>query len=264
MNLKTITLAFVITHNDYYSVLGIFPGPVLNYLFQVANFLLSGVPVKSVRSKCQRLTSMLQLWVLDLEDYTLPLNPLSVVYESMCLIKKSNWGSPVKCGEYFPVRKEMEYLLPSAGKYMHVFDVPEEVIDNVCKTIRVISPKGDEYEFEFRLIRSRSDHSRARIGEGSRKTGWHDRFSLLRTFSEITEICFVGKVKANSIRTKIVIAADGFPSKIAKASGILTEDYVTPNNVAINYEFLMSELDVDQSVTEMYLGTNSPREVTAG
>jgi len=63
--------------------------------------------------------------------------------------KKSVIGSPVKCGEYFPVRKEMEYLLPSAGKYMHVFDVPEECVDNVCKTIRVISPKGSEYEFKF-------------------------------------------------------------------------------------------------------------------
>ena len=56
--------------------------------------------------------------------------------------KKSVIGVPVKCGEYFPVRKEMEYLLPSAGEYMHVFDVPQETVNNVCKTIRVISPKG--------------------------------------------------------------------------------------------------------------------------
>ena len=29
--------------------------------------------------------------------------------------KKTVVGAPVKCGEYFPVRKEMESLLPSAG-----------------------------------------------------------------------------------------------------------------------------------------------------
>ncbi len=80
-------------------------------------------------------------------------------------------------------------------------------------------------------------------------------FNVLQTFSETMATYCVGKNKATSIRSKVVIAADGFPSKIAKASGILTEDYVTPNNVAINYEFLMRELGVDQSVTEMYLGT---------
>ena len=30
---------------------------------------------------------------------------------------------------------------------------------------------------------------------------------------------------------------------------------MTPNNIAINYEYLMTNLAVDQSVTEMYVGT---------
>ena len=63
--------------------------------------------------------------------------------------KKNVVGIPVKCGEYFPVRKEMEYLLPSAGEYMHVFDVPQEAVDNSCRTIRVVSPRGREFEFDF-------------------------------------------------------------------------------------------------------------------
>jgi digeranylgeranylglycerophospholipid reductase len=169
--------------------------------------------------------------------------------------KKEVIGAPVKCGEYFPVRKEMEYLLPSAGEYMSVFDVPEEAIDNVCKTIRVISPKGDEYEFEFlSYVLDRTVLEQELAKQVEKLGGTIELQSPVDLFRNNGDLR-VGKVKADSIHTKIVIAADGFPSKIAKASGILTDYYMTPNNVAINYEFLMSELDVDQSVTEMYLGT---------
>jgi len=169
--------------------------------------------------------------------------------------KKTVIGAPVKCGEYFPIRKEMEYLLPNAWEYTHVFDVPEEAIDNVCKTIRVISPKGDEYEFEFvSYVLDRTTLEQGLAKQVERLGGTIELQCSADLFRDNGDLC-VGKNKATSIRSKVVIAADGFPSKIAKASGILTEDYVTPNNVAINYEFLMRELGVDQSVTEMYLGT---------
>jgi digeranylgeranylglycerophospholipid reductase len=169
--------------------------------------------------------------------------------------KKTVIGAPVKCGEYFPIRKEMEYLLPNAGEYTHVFDVPEEAIDNLCKTIRVISPKGDEYEFEFvSYVLDRTTLEQGLAKQVERLGGTIELQCSADLFRDNGDLR-VGKNKATSIRSKVVIAADGFPSKIAKASGILTEDYVTPNNVAINYEFLMRELGVDQSVTEMYLGT---------
>ena len=169
--------------------------------------------------------------------------------------KKTVIGAPVKCGEYFPIRKEMEYLLPNAWEYTHVFDVPEEAIDNVCKTIRVISPKGDEYEFEFvSYVLDRTTLEQGLAKQVERLGGTIELQCSADLFRDNGDLR-VGKNKATSIRSKVVIAADGFPSKIAKASGILTEDYVTPNNVAINYEFLMRELGVDQSVTEMYLGT---------
>ena len=168
--------------------------------------------------------------------------------------KKTVVGVPVKCGEYFPVRKEMEYLLPSAGDYMHVFDVPQDAVDNFCKTIRVISPKGREFEFDFEayvLDRTRLEQDVAKkvvdLG-GNIELG-----TPVDLFNNDGELV-VGKNKAEGVRAKVVIAADGFPSKVAKSAGILTEDYLTPNNIAINYEYLMGDLGVDQSVTEMYFG----------
>ncbi len=168
--------------------------------------------------------------------------------------KKTVVGVPVKCGEYFPVRKEMAYLLPSAGDYMHVFDVPQEAVDNVCKTIRVISPKGSEYEFDFEAyILDRTKLEQHMAKEVEKLGGTLQLQSPVDLLPENGEL-MVGRTLSDAVKAKVVIAADGFPSKVAKAAGILTEDYMTPNNVAINYEYLMTDLSVDQGVTEMYLG----------
>jgi len=168
--------------------------------------------------------------------------------------KKTVIGVPVRCGEYFPVRKEMEYLLPHAGAYMKIFDVPKETVDNECQSIRVISPKGREFEFPFKayvLDRTSLEQSLARQVE--------ELGGTIELNSPVTlvpnEKLLVGKSLEDAVETRVVIAADGFPSKISRAVGILTEDYMTPNNVAINYEYLMSDLNIEQDVTEMYLGT---------
>jgi len=169
--------------------------------------------------------------------------------------KKTEIGVPVKCGEYFPVRKEMEHLLPSAGEYMHVFYVPKEAVDNVCKTIRVISPKGRAFEFDFEsyvLDRTRLEQDMARKVSDLGGTLQLGTPVDLLGLGEL----IVGKNRGQGVRAKVVIAADGFPSKVAKSAAILTEDYVKPNNVAVNYEYLMSELGIDQNVTEMYFGTD--------
>ncbi len=169
--------------------------------------------------------------------------------------KKEVIGVPVRCGEYFPVRREMEYLLPNAGEYMYVFDVPEETVDNVCKRIRVISPKGREFEFDFEayvLDRTILEQGLARDVEGL--GGTIELGVAVDLFARNGQLV-VGRNKSDGVKARVVIAADGFPSRIAKSAGILTDDYLIPNNVAINYEYLMSDLDVDQSVTEMYLGS---------
>jgi digeranylgeranylglycerophospholipid reductase len=169
--------------------------------------------------------------------------------------KKTVVGAPVKCGEYFPVRKEMESLLPSAGEYMHVFDVPQTSVNNTCKTLRVISPKGREYEFDFEaFILDRTTLEQHVAKEVERLGGTIQLRTVVDLFTE-NGVTSVGPGKGEGVRAKVVVAADGFPSKVAKSAGILTDDYMTANNIAINYEYLMTDLSVDQSVTEMYMGT---------
>jgi len=169
--------------------------------------------------------------------------------------KKSVVGVPVKCGEYFPVRREMEHLLPNAGEHMEVFDVPEEAIDNTCKTLRVISPRGKEYEFDFEaFILDRTILEQKAAKEVEKLGGTMQLQTVVDLFTQHGET-YVGPTPSESVKAKVVVAADGFPSKVAKAAGILTDAYMTSNNVAINYEYLMTNLTVDQKVTEMYMGT---------
>jgi geranylgeranyl reductase family protein len=169
--------------------------------------------------------------------------------------KKEVVGTPVKCGEYFPVRKEMEHLLPSAGDYMNVFDVPSDAINNTCRKLRVISPSGSEFEFDFEaFILDRTVLEQNKAKEVERLGGIIELRRPVDLFMR-DNVVLVGSSEKEAISAKVVIAADGFPSKVAKSAGILTQDYMTPNNVAINYEYLMTDLAVDQSVTEMYMGT---------
>jgi len=169
--------------------------------------------------------------------------------------KKTVVGMPVKCGEYFPVRKEMERLLPSAMEYMGVFDIPKDAVDNTCKKLRVISPRGSEFEFDFEaFILDRTILEQYMAKEVERLGGTIELRKSADLFME-NQTNLVGPRKGEAVAAKVVIAADGFPSKVAKSAGILTQEYMTPNNVAINYEYLMTNLSVDQSVTEMYMGT---------
>ena len=168
--------------------------------------------------------------------------------------KKSVIGVPVKCGEYFPVRSEMGRLLPSAEEYMHVFDVPPDAVDNNCKALRVISPKGKEYEFSFEAyILNRTILEQKVAEEVERLGGIVQLQTVVDLFARNGDL-YVGPNAKEAVEAKVVIAADGFPSKVARSAGILTDAYTTPNNVAINYEYLMTDLAVDQQVTEMYMG----------
>src|SRR5207245_9283813 len=62
--------------------------------------------------------------------------------------KTKRLGKPVLCGESFPVKEEMAKLLPRV-KCIDIIDAPEDSIDSKCKSIRLVSPRGHEFEFPF-------------------------------------------------------------------------------------------------------------------
>src|SRR5213596_2602172 len=62
--------------------------------------------------------------------------------------KKKLLGKPVRCGEYFPIKDEMVRLLPRV-KCIDIIDAPDDSVDSKCKSIRLVSPRGHEFEFPF-------------------------------------------------------------------------------------------------------------------
>lgn len=172
------------------------------------------------------------------------------------LDKKSVIGVPVKCGEYLPTSRTMEELLPNAGSLLKMFDVSEESISNRCKTIRFYSPKGKSWEFEF---------AANIVDRTVMEQGFAKQLRALGGTIQLNTPCklfhedgrhLVGRDPENAVEAEVVIAADGFPSAIGTAAGLPFQQYADPVNVAVNYEYYMKNLNVDPTVTEMFMGND--------
>ncbi|NIN53336.1 MAG: FAD-dependent oxidoreductase, partial [Nitrososphaeria archaeon] len=65
---------------------------------------------------------------------------------SVLLVEKNKEiGVPIRCGEYLPVPREMEDLLPRAKHTESLYDVPEDMVRNRTSKIRIVSPAGKSY-----------------------------------------------------------------------------------------------------------------------
>ena len=169
--------------------------------------------------------------------------------------KKAVVGLPVRCGEYFPCKEEMLRLLPSSGDFGELFDIPPDAIANTCETLRMYSPRGKCREFPFKAhVVDRVVFEQKMANEAS-KLGAEIRLGRpVRLFQNRPRIK-VGPTPADSIEAEVVIAADGFPSSTAMSGGLSCDRYARPENVAINYQYVMDDLHVEPDVTEMYMGT---------
>jgi digeranylgeranylglycerophospholipid reductase len=170
--------------------------------------------------------------------------------------KKSVVGIPVKCGEYLPTSRAMAEILPNAGGLVKMFDVPDDAISNRCRTIRFYSPKGMSWEFEFEAnIVDRTIMEQGFAEELEKLGGTIQLNTPCRLFT-MGGHHLVGRDPETAVEGRVVIAADGFPSAIGTTAGLPFEQYDNPVNVAINYEYYMKNLQVDPSVTEMFMGND--------
>ncbi len=164
-------------------------------------------------------------------------------------------GVPVKCGEFLPVRAEMEYLTPRGGETLRLFDVPKDVVSNVCETIAFVSPKGRTFAFPFKANIVNREHLQQHYVEEAVSNGatLHQKVKaqLQAQNSHVTIRLSTGE----KINGRILIASDGFPSRIGEAAGLNYDSYRLPMNYAINLQYLMDNINIDPKVTEMYMGT---------
>ncbi len=166
--------------------------------------------------------------------------------------KKKVLGKPVRCGEYYPVKDEMVKLLPRCT-CLDVIDAPPESIDTTCKSIRLISPRGHEFEFPFAAYILDRHVFESHLGDVARSNGADIDIGVQAHYFPEDDGGWVGPTRETADHGELIIAADGYPSETAERAGLPEREYANPYAVATNIEYLMTDLDVEQDVAEMYM-----------
>lgn len=166
--------------------------------------------------------------------------------------KKKLLGKPVRCGEYFPLKEEMVKLLPRV-KCIDIIDAPEDSVDSKCKSIRLVSPRGHEFEFPFEAYILDRHVFETHLGDVARSNGADIDVGVQAHYYPENESGWVGQTRETADYGEIIIAADGYPSETAERAGLPEREYAGPYAVATNIEYLMTDLGVEQDVAELYM-----------
>jgi digeranylgeranylglycerophospholipid reductase len=174
-------------------------------------------------------------------------------FRTLILDRRAIVGTPVQCGELVPTPAEVRRLFPSSNIMPHSVNVPRKFITNRTKVIRLVSPNGNSFEFPFEaniLDRSRFDKHLAQsaIDAGA-------EIQLQSTVLERPDnnsLTIKTKNAIHTIASKAIIGADGARSVIARSMGSQFIHHESDLSPALQY--VMSGVDVDPSVVEMYFG----------
>ena len=170
--------------------------------------------------------------------------------------KKATIGAPVRCGEFLPCMEEMLDLLPGSSDFTRLFEIPPDAITNMCERLRIFSPRGKRWEFPFKAYVLDRLVLEQHMAKEASELGAEIRLGRpVRIFENDGHIK-VGATEQESFEAQVVIAADGFPSLAATSGGLSCDRYALPENVAINYQYVMDGLNIESDVTEMYTGTS--------
>jgi len=164
--------------------------------------------------------------------------------------KKKVLGKPVRCGEFFPYKDEMAKLLPQV-KSLDVLDVPSDAADNKCTEIRVVSPRGKVFEFPFNSFILDRHIFESHLADVARSYGAEVDVGIQVHY--YPDKNGVGPSPEKVVTSDLVIASDGFPSETATAAGLPEKEYANPYSVATNMQYLMTDLEVEQDVAELYM-----------
>jgi digeranylgeranylglycerophospholipid reductase len=131
--------------------------------------------------------------------------------------------------------------------------MPKEFITNRTRLIRLISPNGRTFEFPFEaniVDRSRFDRELAQnaVDAGSEI---QLRSTVLKRPSR-NELVIKTENTKHTITARVIIGADGPKSVVARSMG---PRFIHPeSDLSPALQYVMSDVDVDPSVVEMYFG----------
>ncbi len=154
--------------------------------------------------------------------------------------KREKLGYPVECGEIIPTKREMKTLLPDLDDYS-LFDIPKLFESNRTKEVHFILPNGKVFEIEFEFHVVRRDEMIQKIAEGSgHRILLKTRIKGLRDGKLVTD--------GGEFDAKVIVAADGANSRIAKDLGVWKYEIVAAK------QYVMRGVECDEDVVYMFVG----------
>lgn len=174
-------------------------------------------------------------------------------YRTIVIDRRSKVGVPVQCGELIPTPSEAHNLFPRSKRMPRAVHVPQKIITNKTRAIRLISPNGSIYEFPFEaniVDREKFDQHLAQLAEDAgaefllgsilKKRALNNELTIKTGNSEITT------------SSGLVVGADGAHSVVAQSLG---RDYMhSESDLSPSLQYVLTGADVDSSVVEMYFG----------
>jgi len=167
--------------------------------------------------------------------------------------KEIDIGVPVMCGEFIPSLSEMKRMTPNMSNLEELFNIPKRTVVNEPQLVRFSFPGGKTVEVEFEgLVLDRKLFDKHLAVEAV-KAGAETMVS-----TRIVDLLKDGGVIAKSggktlkIWSRVVAAADGVYSPLARKAGLYSSADSMDYGVAVEYE--MANVDVDETAVEMYFG----------
>ncbi len=158
-------------------------------------------------------------------------------------------GYPVECGEIVPTKSEMKLLLPELSDDDYsIFDIPRRFESNRTKYFCFVLPNGKSFHVEFEMHVVKRDEMIQTVAQESGKV-----LMLKRRIVSFNN----GSLKledGEEVKSRVVIAADGANSRIAKDLG------VWKYNVVPAKQYVMEGVECDDDTIYMYVGN----EIAAG
>jgi len=178
---------------------------------------------------------------------------LSSIFDELEVVgidKREKPGHPVECGEIVPTKSEMKLLLPEVDELddYSIFDIPKRFESNRTKYFCFVLPNGKSFDVEFEMHVVKRDEMIQTVAEESGK-----KLILKRRIVSLNN----GNLKLDSgeeIKSRVVIAADGANSRIAKDLGVWKYDVVPAK------QYVMEGVECDENTIYMYVG----KEIAAG
>lgn len=168
--------------------------------------------------------------------------------------KRREVGIPIQCGEFLPALREMLNLVPNAKRIKHLLKIPTRVIDNYTTHVSIFSPSGKSYTLKFdACVLDRGRFDKWLTMEATRKGGelWigSEVFNIEKKNNKI----FVRRGrKTFIIDADVIIVANGPYSRLTRLLGLDVKK--SPYNYSFAIQVLMSNVEIESKVVEMYFG----------